>query len=54
MIEIGKEYKQKYDYLILLSCAEWYTNPIVNNMASLKRIFRSSIYEQRNKRQTRR
>ena len=39
MIEIGKEYKQKYDYLILLSCAEWYTNPIVNNMEDLKEYF---------------
>ena len=39
MIEIGKEYKQKYDYLILLSCAEWYTNPIVNNMEKLKEYF---------------
>ncbi len=39
MIEIGKEYKQKYDYLILLSCAEWYTNPIVNNMEALKEYF---------------
>ena len=39
MVEIGKEYKQKYDYLILLSCAEWYTNPIVNNMEKLKEYF---------------
>lgn len=39
LTEIGKEYKQKYDYLILLSCAEWYTNPIVNNMEKLKEYF---------------
>ena len=39
MIEIGKEYKQKYDYLILLSCAEWYTNPIVNNTQELSKYF---------------
>lgn len=39
LLEIGKEYKQKYDYLILLSCAEWYTNPIVNNMEALSKYF---------------
>ena len=39
LLSIGKEYKQKYDYLILLSCAEWYTNPIVNNMEVLKEYF---------------
>ena len=39
MVEIGKEYKQKYDYLILLSCAEWYTNPIVNNTQELSKYF---------------
>ena len=39
LLSIGKEYKQKYDYLILLSCAEWYTNPIVNNMEALKEYF---------------
>lgn len=36
LLELGKEYKQKYDYLILLSCAEWYTDPIVNNLDKLK------------------
>ena len=39
LTEIGKEYKQKYDYLILLSCAEWYTNPIVNNTQELSKYF---------------
>ncbi len=39
LLEIGKTYKQKYDYLILLSCAEWYTNPIVNNMEELSKYF---------------
>ena len=39
LLEIGKEYKEKYDYLILLSCAEWYTNPIVNNMEKLSKYY---------------
>lgn len=39
LLEIGKQYKEKYDYLILLSCAEWYTNPIVNNMEKLSEYF---------------
>ncbi len=39
LLKLGKEYKQKYDYLILLSCAEWYTNPIVNNMNELKKYY---------------
>ena len=39
LLEIGKEYKEKYDYLILLSCAEWYTNPIINNMGALSKYF---------------
>ena len=39
LLKIGKEYKEKYDYLILLSCAEWYTNPIVNNMETLSQYF---------------
>lgn len=36
---IGKELKNKYDKLILLSCAEWYTNLIVNNKEALKQYF---------------
>lgn len=39
LLKLGKEYKQKYDYLILLSCAEWYTNPIVNNLDKLKEYY---------------
>lgn len=39
LLEIGKQYKEKYDYLILLSCAEWYTNPIVNNMQELSKYY---------------
>ena len=39
LLKLGKEYKQKYDYLILLSCAEWYTNPIVNNIEKLKEYY---------------
>ena len=39
MINIGKEYKQKYDNLILLSCAEWYTDLIVNNENALKKYY---------------
>ncbi len=39
LLEIGKKYKEKYDYLILLSCAEWYTNPIVNNMEELSKYY---------------
>ncbi len=39
MINVGKEYKNKYDKLILLSCAEWYTNLIVNNKDLLEKYF---------------
>lgn len=39
MTTIGKQYKEKYDKLILLSCAEWYTNLIVNNKELLKQYF---------------
>lgn len=39
LLEIGKQYKEKYDHLILLSCAEWYTNPIVNNMQELSKYY---------------
>ena len=39
LLKLGKEYKKKYDYLILLSCAEWYTNPIVNNIEKLKEYY---------------
>ena len=39
MEKIGKEYKQKYEKLILLSCAEWYTNLIVDNNELLKKYF---------------
>lgn len=39
LIEIGKEYKEKYDYLILLSCAEWYTNPVVNHKEELEKYY---------------
>jgi len=37
--EIGEKYKSKYDKLILLSCAEWYTNLIVNNREMLENYF---------------
>ena len=39
LLNIGKEYKKKYDKLILLSCAEWYTNLIVNNRKTLENYF---------------
>lgn len=39
LIEIGQKYKKQYDALILLSCAEWYTNPIVNNKEKLEKYF---------------
>ncbi len=39
MTNIGKEYKNKYKKLILLSCAEWYTNLIVNNKDLLEKYF---------------
>lgn len=39
LLEIGQKYKKQYDYLILLSCAEWYTDPIVNNMDKLSKYF---------------
>ncbi len=39
LLKLGKEYKQKYDYLILLSCAEWYTDPIVNNFEQLSKYY---------------
>lgn len=39
MKEIGEKYKDKYDKLILLSCAEWYTNLIVNNRELLEQYF---------------
>lgn len=40
LLNIGKEYSKKYDVLILLSCAEWYTNPIVNNKEKLEKYFK--------------
>ena len=39
MKRIGKEYKEKYDKLILLSCAEWYTDLIVTNRKELEKYF---------------
>lgn len=39
MKQIGKEYKEKYDKLILLSCAEWYTDLIVTNRKELEKYF---------------
>lgn len=39
MMEIGEEYKKSYDKLILLSCAEWYTDLIVNCKDELKKYF---------------
>lgn len=39
VLEIGKEYCKKYDKLILLSCAEWYTDLIVNNKEKLKKYY---------------
>lgn len=40
MLEIGKQYKEKYNTLILLSCAEWYTNLIVNYKKELEKYFK--------------
>ena len=37
--KIGKEYSLKYKKLILLSCAEWYTDLIVDNRELLKKYF---------------
>lgn len=39
MEEIGKKYKKKYNNLILISCAEWYTDLIVNNKELLEKYF---------------
>ena len=39
MEKIGKEYKEKYEKLILLSCAEWYTDLIVTNRKKLEKYF---------------
>ncbi len=39
MVEIGKEYKKNYDVLILLSCAEWYTNLIVDHKEELEKYY---------------
>ncbi len=39
MKSIGEEYKSKYEKLILLSCAEWYTDLIVNNKTLLEKYF---------------
>lgn len=39
MEEIGKEYTKSYKNLILISCAEWYTDLIVNNKELLKKYF---------------
>ena len=39
MLEIGDEYKKKYDNLILISCAEWYTDLIVNNKDELSKYY---------------
>lgn len=38
-LEIGKKYSKMYDKLILLSCAEWYTDLIVNNKEILEKYF---------------
>lgn len=39
MENVGKEYKEKYEKLILLSCAEWYTDLIVTNRKELEKYF---------------
>ncbi len=39
LMEIANTYKKQYDKLILLSCAEWYTNLIVDNRDLLKEYF---------------
>ena len=39
LMEVGEKYKKEYDKLILLSCAEWYTNPIVDNRQELEKYF---------------
>ena len=39
MIKIGEEYSKNYEKLILLSCAEWYTDLIVNNRKLLEKYF---------------
>ena len=39
MENIGKKYKEIYEKLILLSCAEWYTDLIVTNRKKLEKYF---------------
>lgn len=39
MVKIGEEYSKSYEKLILLSCAEWYTDLIVNNRKLLEKYF---------------
>ena len=39
MVKIGEEYGKSYEKLILLSCAEWYTDLIVNNRKLLEKYY---------------
>ena len=39
MIDIANEYSKKYENLILLSCAEWYTDLIVRNKDLLEKYY---------------
>lgn len=39
MTDLAKEYKEEYENLILLSCAEWYTDLIVDNFKVLKEYY---------------
>lgn len=39
MTELAEEYKKEYENLILLSCAEWYTDLIVDNFETLKKYY---------------
>lgn len=39
MTEIGETYSKKYEKLILLSCAEWYTDLIIENRKILEKYF---------------
>ena len=39
MTEIGETYSKKYEKIILLSCAEWYTDLIIENRKILEKYF---------------
>lgn len=39
MTDIAEEYKKEYENIILLSCAEWYTDLIIDNFEILKKYY---------------